>query len=344
MVGVFHKRFIQFKNLMKKKYQFKRILKALLLVFLVFVLLMITPRIIGIVFPEKLPVGYYFETLDYLAVGVGLEKLADLTPEIHETIEEIKDVEYKNIDGKSLQIDFYRPKNRAGELPLLLFIHGGGWKGGERSDYLVYLVDFAKKGYITATVSYRLKRDSIYPACVEDVSDAVDWLLNNGEKYGYDPNSIALIGGSAGAHLAMLAGYGWKNPTKQNDSTTTFRRVKAVVDIYGPVDLTTEYARTQPLVTGFIGHPFGDKPELYREASPISYLEKNIPPTLILQGTADNLVPASQSDTLKARLDALGVPNEYYRFPGWPHTMDIVQRVNDVSQQKMEAFFEKYLK
>jgi acetyl esterase/lipase len=325
---------------------FKPILKGLLLVFLLFCLLMVTPQTLGFLFPEKPPVGYHFESLAYLAAGIGLEKLADLEPKIPETIEEIKDVEYKNVNGKSLQMDFYRPKNADGQLPLLVFIHGGSWKSGKRSDYLVYLTSFAEKGYITATVSYRLLRDSIYPAAVEDVTDAVEWLFENGENYGYDPDRIALIGGSAGAHLAMLAGYGWKNSRTDSgnpDDTSSGHRIKAVVDIYGPADLTTEYARNQRLVNAFIGHSYDENPELYREASPVSYLASSCPPTLIFHGTSDTLVPISQSDTLKSRLDALGVPCEYYRVPLWPHAMDIAKRVNDFSQKKMEAFFEKYL-
>ncbi len=329
-----------------KSVSLKRILKGLVVIFLVFCLLMFTPRVVGFLFPEKPPMGYHFELLDYLAVGVGLERLVDTQPEIPVNIEEIKDVEYKLVGGKSLQIDFYRPKNIKEDLPLLVFVHGGGWKGGNRSDYLVYLVDFAKKGYMTATVSYRLKRDSIYPACVEDVSGAVEWLFNNSEKYGYNPDKIALIGGSAGAHLSLLAAYGWRDSREQNTTginDSVKHRIKAVVDIYGPVDLTTDYAQSQGLVTGFIGHPYKEKPELYLEASPIQYLNENCPPTLIFHGTSDNLVPYSQSDTLKAQLDRLGVPCEYYRFPLWPHTMDIVKRVNHYAQQKMEAFFEKHL-
>jgi acetyl esterase/lipase len=325
---------------------YKLILKGLLLVLLLFCVLMSIPQIHGFLFPEKPPVGYHFEKLTLLAVGTGLEKLADLEPEIPDSIEVIKDVEYKNVNGKSLQMDFYRPKNISEPLPLLVFIHGGSWKSGKRSDYLVYLVSFAEKGYMTATISYRLLRDSLYPAAVEDVADAVYWLFRNGENYGYDPGRIALIGGSAGAHLAMLAGYGWGNKnteSKSPNSTTGEHRIKAVVNIYRPADLTTEYAKNQRLVIGFIGHSYNEKPELYSEASPVSYLKSSCPPTLILHGTSDTLVPVSQSDTLKSRLDALDVPCEYNRVPLWPHTMDIVKRVNDFAQKKMEAFFERYL-
>jgi acetyl esterase/lipase len=325
----------------------KRILWGFLSILLLFCVLMIIPRTWSALNPKKPPLGYHFVAPAYLAIGIGLEELINKTPDIPEDIEEIKNIEYKSIDGKSLQLDIYKPKNIKNPAPLLVFIHGGGWKGGNRSDYLIYLVDFAKRGYITATVSYRLLKDGPYPACVEDISDAVRWFYNNGGKYGYDPDRIALIGGSAGAHLALLAAYGWKNPNVNSDSTDVpenSHRIKAVVDIYGPTDLTTEYSRNHPLVTSFIARSFEQAPDLYKEASPIHYLDKNDPPTMILHGTSDDLVPISQSDLLKARLDSLGVPCVYYRVPLWPHTMDVVRRVNDFCQLKMNEFFEQYLK
>jgi acetyl esterase/lipase len=332
---------------MKIKTLLKHVLKGFLIILAIFIVLMLIPRTIGLLFPEKAPIAYHFELLDYLAIGVGLEKMANLEPEIPGEIEEIKDIEYKNVNGKSLQIDMYKPRNLTEPAPLLVFVHGGGWKGGKRSDYLVYLVDYAKKGYITATVSYRLKNDSIYPACVQDVSDAMHFLFSNAAKYGYDPDRVAMIGGSAGGHLVLMTTYDFKEPAILLDSTylaTHPHKVKAVVDIYGPVDMTTPYAQTQGLVTGFIGHPYSEKPELYWEASPAKYLRKDLPPTLIFQGTSDNLLPQSQSDTLKARLDRLGVPNEYYKLPLWPHAMDMALRPNQYMQKKMDAFFEKYLK
>jgi len=325
----------------------KRLLYSLLIIFVVCVLLLVTPRIWSAMNPGKPPVGYHFTIPGYVAVGIGLEKLINMTPEIPADIEEIKDIEYKNINGKSLQLDIYRPRNSVKPLPLLVFIHGGGWRSGKRSDYLVYLTAFAKKGYMTATVSYRLLKEGPYPACAEDIIDAVQWFYRNGEKYGYDPDKIALIGGSAGAHLALLAAYGWKKPNDTIDSIAKVEpghRIKAVVDIYGPIDLTTDYAQHQSLVTSFIAHSYKEAPELYREASPINYLDKSDPPTMILHGTSDDLVPISQSDMLQAKLDSLGIPNVYYKVPLWPHAMDVVQRVNDFSQLKMNDFFTKYLK
>ncbi len=321
----------------------KRVLWGILILLLSFLLIMSVPRILGVFMPGKAPIGYHFETLDYAAVYLGFEKAIDHNPAVPVNIKEIKNIEYKNINGKSLQMDFYIPKNIKKPAPLIVFIHGGSWSHGKRSDYLVYLLHFASKGYITATVSYRLIDDATYPACVEDIRDAVHWLFNNGEKYGYDPNRIALAGGSAGGHLALLGAYGWHKAGEPTDTIATEHKIKAVVDIYGPVDFTTEYARNQHLVNRFIAHPYSEKPELYVEGSPIQYLDRTDPPTMILHGTSDKLVPLSQSDTLKARLDRLGIPNQYCKVPLWPHAMDIVQRVNDYSKQQMEIFFKKYL-
>lgn len=325
----------------------RRILKyisiVLLAVITIGIIALVTPSIWSTLNPEKPPVGYHYMAPAYLALWLGLEKLVNTSPAIPRDIEELKNIEYKHINGKSLQLDLYKPANLKSPAPLLVFIHGGAWKSGQRSDYLVYLVDFAKRGYVTATVSYRLLADSTYPACAEDIKDAVEWFFCNGEKYGYDTSRIALIGGSAGAHLATLTGYGWKSTNEADYSALNKHKIKALVDIYGPVDLTTEYARNHSLVTALIGKTYEESPGSYSEASPVSYLDKNDPPTLILHGTSDRLVPVSQSDDLKERLDSLGIRCEYYRLPLWPHTMDIVKRVNDYCQLKMTGFFIKYL-
>jgi acetyl esterase/lipase len=322
-------------------------LKVVIVLSIVFFFFMILPRLYSIFLPQKPPVGYFAKYPVYLAILTGLEKVIDKTPPIPEGVKEIKDIEYKNIDGKSMQLDLYLPENSDQPVPLLVFVHGGGWKSGKRSDYLVYLVAFAKKGFATASVSYRLRNDALYPACADDVTDAIRWLADNGRQYHYDPSRMALIGGSAGGHLVMLAAYGWQESGTLANTDTLIQnnwKIKAVVNFYGPCDLTTDFAKTHPLVTGLLGNTYNETPELFRQASPLTWLDKNDPPTLIFHGTCDQTVPVSQSDTLYRRLQHLGVQSEYKRLPGWPHTMDLVQRVNTFSQSKMEKFFERYLK
>ena len=145
----------------------------------------------------------------------------------------------------------------------------------------------------------------------------------------------------------MLAAYGWKKAGVQADTAATLvnkHKIKAVVEIYGPIDFTTEYARTHPTITGFMAHSYQEAPQLYVEASPITYVTKDTPPTLILHGTRDMLVPISQAELLKHKMDSLGVINVYRPVPGWPHTMDLVKRVNDYFKVTMGDFFEQYVK
>jgi acetyl esterase/lipase len=302
---------------------------------------MLIPRGHGALYPEKPPIGYHFLWTSYLAIAVGLEHIIETKPDIPEELLVIKDIEYKIIDSTSLQLDIYKQKNILKPAPLLVFLHGGGWVKGNRADMAVLLVEFARRGYITATVSYRL--GSPYPECVEDISDAMNWFYAHGDEYGYDADRIALVGASAGAHLAMLAGYGWKEKATSRDHSVNGHRVKAVVNIFGPVDMTTDFARYHPTVNSFMGKSYDEAPQLYQEASPIQYVDEDSPPTMIIQGTSDELVPNSQADQLKARLDSLGVPCVDYRFPLWPHAMILVQRVYDYCPSRMNDFFEKYL-
>ncbi len=325
----------------------KKVLYSFLILIITLVILMFVPRIWSSMNPKKAPMGYYFVGPTMVAIYTGLETLINKTPPIPDNVEAIKNIEYKKINNRSLQLDIYQPKGMTKPAPLLVFIHGGGWRGGDRADYLVYLTHYAQQGYVTATISYRLLKVAPYPACVEDILDAVQFLYKNGEKYNYDPDRICLIGGSAGSHLAMLAAYGWKKPGVATDSTVTNiskHKIKAVVEIYGPTDFTTEYARNHPTITGFMTRSYQEAPQLYVEASPITYVDKNTPPTLILQGTRDMLVPLSQAELLKHKMDSLGVINIYRPVPGWMHTMDIVLRVNDYFKVTMGDFFEKYVK
>ena len=121
---------------MKLRIVVKRTLKGFLIILAIFIVLMLIPRTIGFLFPEKAPIGYHFEALDYLALGVGLEKMVKREPEVPSSIQAVKDIEYKNINGKSLRLDIYRPRHIKSSVPLLVFIHGGAWKSGKRRLYV----------------------------------------------------------------------------------------------------------------------------------------------------------------------------------------------------------------
>lgn len=293
--------------------------------------------------PPKPPRGYINETFLKAAYFVGLIDLIDTEPEVPESIDVYKNITYKTIDTLSLQLDIYKRKDLTDPTPVLVFIHGGAWEKGKRQDYLPYLIDYAKKGYITVTVSYRLSSVAIFPAAVTDVKCSIRWIRQHADIYGIDADRIAVIGGSAGGHLSMMLGYTNDDQFTEGCSDSLSSRVSAVVDLYGPVDLTTPYAQSANSVIKFLGKTYDENSDLYSRASPKAYISSDDPPTLIFQGTIDALVPYSQSDSLDIWLNRAGVPHQYHKLKGWPHTMDISKKVNNYCQYYMDKFFEKYL-
>lgn len=293
--------------------------------------------------PPEAPRGYRNEFFLKTAIALGFVDLIETKPEVPEGIGVYPDIIYKQLDSISLKLDIYKPKNLKAASPALIFIHGGGWSKGDKSDYLSYLVDYAKKDYVTVTVSYRLSGDASFPAAVRDVKDAVRWIRSNSEKYMINPDKIAVIGGSAGGHLAMMLAYSDENEFTDECPDSINCKVQAIVNIYGPTDLTTEYARNREECLQFIKKTYQEAPNIYKAASPRTYISANDPPTLIFHGTIDSLVPVSQSDSLHNWLNQAGVPNEYHKLKGWPHSMDLSVKVNDYCQYYMDAFFKKYL-
>jgi acetyl esterase/lipase len=295
--------------------------------------------------PEPpIPKGFATEDEVKQALLTGKVGIINRNPPIPDEIKRIQDVEYFNVDGHSLKLDLFVPRQPKGPVPALVFIHGGGWVKGDRKDYLPYNVEFAKKGYVTATISYRLIGVSPYPACVKDVKCAIKFLRQNAAQYSIDPDRIVAIGGSAGGHLSMMLGYAPNAPEfDQGCYPGVSDAVQAVVDLYGPTDLTATFAQHNPTANNFIGKSFEAAPELYSQASPITWLNAGDPPTLIFQGTIDSTVPASQSDLLASKLKSLGIPYEYEKYEGWPHTMDLAQPVYDRTTFVIARFLEKHV-
>ncbi len=281
--------------------------------------------------PKK-PNGYFSNLTLKISYALGRLKLIETDFPLPESIKEYKDITYKTIEETDLKLDIYQQKNISKSTPLIIFIHGGAWKKGDKHDYWPYLIPFAEKGYVTATIQYRFTNVAKYPAQLDDVISAINWLKNNADTYHIDKNKIVLVGGSAGGHLAMMAAY--------SDSTL---KINGVVNLYGPSNLTTPYAREAESVQKLIGKSYQEDPEKYRIASPVTYIRKNIPPTLTFQGTLDELVPYKQSDNLDKKIREAGAISHYHKLKGWPHTMDISVKVNKYCMYYMNEFFEKYI-
>jgi acetyl esterase/lipase len=226
-----------------------------------------------------------------------------------------------------LQLDLAYRKERKGPSPAVLIIHGGCWQeiGGNRKSCLPIAFELARSGFVVATVSYRKASDAPFPAQLHDVKCAVRWLRAQAGKYTIDPDRIAALGYSSGGHLASLLGTTADNSGLEGDGGHAGQssRVQAVVNCYGPTDLVRLYEHCENgpcsalqreigksvLQTLLGGTPRGAAQQ-YAQASPITHAGKEAAPTLLIHGTADDLVPLEQSQRFAAELKKAGVKVE----------------------------------
>lgn len=223
-----------------------------------------------------------------------------------------RDVTYGNAGGVDLKMDVYYPQTVTGPVPVVLWVHGGGWTGGDKKENAGNAVILQEAGFLVVSINYRLAPQYKFPAQIEDVKCAVRYLRANADKYSLDPERIGAWGGSAGGHLVSMLGLtdlsaGLEGSGDNGDQSS---RVQAVVDMFGPSDLTQEFKG------GAIGQDRGYKvfgtsdpdSQLLRAASPVTYISADDPPFLIIHGEMDSLVPPGQSQELYDRLQAAGVP------------------------------------
>jgi acetyl esterase/lipase len=280
------------------------------------------------------------------AYSSGKLRIIDMAIDVPESVSVERSIDYGKGGNIGLKLDLYSPKGLDDPVPGVIFIHGGAWKGGYRQMYHYYCTKFAERGYVAATISYRLTSDAPFPAAVEDAKCAVRWLRANSKKLHVDPAKVAVIGGSAGGHLALMVAYAPEVSKLEGNGghSDVDSRVQAVVSLYGPTDLTTEDARSEGAVVRFLGgKTFDQEPALFRLASPISHVTKDDPPTLLLHGTIDDTVTIEQSEALAESLRKAGVDVELDRVEGWPHAMDLEPDVNRHCIMKMFEFLDKHL-
>jgi acetyl esterase/lipase len=257
-----------------------------------------------------------------------------------------RDVVYGKAGGIDLQLDLAVPQGK-GRFPAVVCIHGGGWRFGHRRDLTKVIEELAGKGFVAATISYRLSDKAPFPAQIEDCKTAVRWLRGHAEKYQIDRHKIGCIGMSAGAHLACLLGTCRKEDGLEGNGghADQSSQVQCVVSIFGPTDLS---ARTwtkqieEALLVPFLGGTIDEKPEVYKKASPINYVHKGAPPFLFFHGTEDKIVAISQSRTMAEKLKAAGVDVKLVEFEGAGHGW-----LGDKLQQTVDQtidFFDKHLK
>jgi acetyl esterase/lipase len=262
-----------------------------------------------------------------------------------------RDVTYCTLDGVELKMDIYRPQRSAAPTPALLYVHGGGWTGGDKrsGEGIRDIPELLARGYLVAAVNYRLAPRYKFPAMIEDVKCAVRFLRANAERFSINPEKIGAWGGSAGGHLVALLGTadataGWDVGQYLEQSS----RVQAVVDMYGPTDLTVLFEGANPRLMEQVFGTSDRNSETLQKASPVNWVSSDDPPFLILHGERDPLVPVSQSQIFYEKLRAAGVPATFVIVKNAGHGFAPLGGPISPSRQELTKmiadFFDQYLK
>ncbi len=267
---------------------------------------------------------------------------------------EMQTLAYTSVDGHELLLDLYRPVKRTKTLPVIVFLHGGGWTRGTRTTGPDFKRFFAQDGFAIASIEYRLAPSITFPANVEDVRTSVRWLRTNAQRFGLDPNRIGLWGTSAGGHLAAVAGLAPRGMFEGKEHRGVSSEVQCVLDAYGPVAfelMERQVAQERPTLhsvpaallssrapagggpagpiahddasspeSQLVGAPIQTVPDKVKAASPLTYVTSSAPPFLIMHGLADSAVPHGQSVLLYEALAKAGNPVTLRLIDNLPHT------------------------
>lgn len=262
-----------------------------------------------------------------------------------------EDVTYKTIDNRLLQCDIAVPAGE-GPFPAIVMLHGGGWIVGNRSRYRDEIEEAAKRGFVGVTVSYRLAKTGNgdpsvdgFPAALYDVKAAIRFLRRNAEQYHINPEHIGIMGQSAGGHLALLAGLTrpcdkLEGPIPEDAPSSA---VQAVVNIFGPtalMALVEENPRSRPVLVIFLGAAPELNAEIYRRASPVTYIHEGAPPVLTFHGVGDGLVPISQAKRLDEAMKQAGASHRLIRVRAG-HRFGLEQAL--ATRREMYQFFSETL-
>jgi acetyl esterase/lipase len=253
------------------------------------------------------------------------------------------------MDGIALQLDLYFPKSMNAPAPVVVYVHGGGWTQGSKEGNVEVFYESAllDAGFVLASLDYRLAPEYKFPAMIQDVKCAVRFLRAHAGAYNLDPGRIGALGTSAGGHLVGLLG--------TTDESAGFdvgeyldqsSRVQAVVDLFGPADLTVGYSSAYETMAEYVFGTTDPTDPIFAAASPVTYITPDDPPFLILHGDRDQVVPLAQSQAFYDRLIAGGVEAQLVLVQGGGHGLNDANEVPSRQEliNAVRQFFEQTLK
>lgn len=267
-----------------------------------------------------------------------------------------KEITYGTGGDTELKLDLAQPVGD-GPFPAIVFIHGGGWHAGNRHAYDQQIKEAAKRGYVAATITYRLMdvgengperstAEPNFPAQIHDAKAAIRWMRTNADEYNADPDRIGVTGGSAGGHLSLLVGLADAEAELEGEGghADQSSRVQAVVNFFGPTEMSSCHEKSSVawMLRLFMDGKPGEVPATYEKASPITHVSSDDPPVLTLHGDQDKLVPVEQAKKLDKAMKEAGVPHKLVILEGQGHGFG--GQVQEKAMEAMWNFFDKHLK
>ena len=252
------------------------------------------------------------------------------------------------------ELDLFLPKDDGKKLrPAVVVIHGGAWRSGDKGQLRMLAELFARRGYVAAAINYRLAPKYSYPAQLDDCQRAVRWLRKNAKEYRVDPKRFGAAGASAGGHLALLLATRETRDDSDPELKGISSKVQCVLSIFGPTDFTDEryvQASKNPIagraLIDFLGKPYDEAPNLWKEASPLHHVSPDDAPTFIIHGDRDPLVPLEQSERFAEALKKVKVEVQLVVIKGMGHGPTTPEQREEFMKAIEQAaeFFDKHLK
>ncbi|KOH43453.1 alpha/beta hydrolase [Sunxiuqinia dokdonensis] len=276
-------------------------------------------------------------------------------PHLPENVKATCDLVYASLletkyGKRDLHLDLFQPKSE-GKYPALILIFGGGWRSGSKAAQGPMAQQIAAKGYVTATVEYRLSPEALYPAAVHDIKAAIRYLRANAEKYNIDTDRIAISGSSAGGQLAALVGM-TANVEKFDGYSANMNQpvsIQAIIDMDGILDFTdpNESAKDddpnkRSAGAYWFGATYKEAPEKWVEASPLIYAGKTTPPILFINSALPRF--HAGRDQVIEKLDEYGIYTEVQTIPDTPHPFWLFHPWFDQTVNYMVTFLDKQFK
>lgn len=248
-----------------------------------------------------------------------------------------KDVVFGAGGGRDLKCDVFSPPNEKRDRPGVLIIHGGGWQTGDKDQLRYYGIQLARYGFVGVACEYRLSGEAIWPAQINDVKAALRWMHANEAQLGIDAGKICVTGNSAGAHLALMLGCETDEFEGKGGDAGVNSECAAISAIYPPTRMGLGKSGDAH------NHLFGDAADetVAVNASPITYAEKPFPPTLLIHGNADMVVPCEESFNMYHALKKAGAAVELHIFDGAPHAFDSLPEFARACLQLIVLFYDR---